>query len=333
MNTPRRVLVLYLVALLVACGGSGTPTPAPGPTPNPNPAPNPVPAPNNSAVLTGAALGAGTTPNRELQKVIGVSPSPNPAFRLGAAYATRTSVDSQTLDWFISVTNQSDSLLCFVRATNIEFRDSTGATLVVDELDYVSGSVGVGQESDLYTDTCLQGGETGYLFGIELELEVASVYSLASSVVIGALDGDAGFTVPAARLIPQRYAVADTFAVTVRNDGTGAARLGEFSHYFLLGDDGRPLTWDFFGDDVAGDPVAAGDTLSLQGRPFYDGLASRAQVNVDFKSPAEPVSPPEFARSARAEPTELLRRYAAWRNQREEAKRNGPISPKHPRQP
>ena len=90
MNTPRRVLVLYLVALLAACGGSGTPTPAPGPTPNPNPAPNPVPAPNNSAVLTGAALGAGTTPNRELQKVIGVSPSPNPAFRLGAAYAART---------------------------------------------------------------------------------------------------------------------------------------------------------------------------------------------------------------------------------------------------
>lgn len=328
MTEFRRVLAVYLVVFLAACGGSGTPTPDPNPTPGPgpNPTPNPNPMPgvvsNNSAVLTGAALGAGTTPNSELQKVIGSSlTGATPTFRLGEAYATRTSADSQTLAWFVPVTNQSSSLQCFVQATSIEFRDSEGTTLAVDELDYVSGSVGVSQGSGSYTDTCLGGGETGYLFGIELEDEVPSVYSLVSAVVVATVGGETGFVAPAARLIPQSYTVAtadnESFIVGVRNDGTGAARFGEFSHHFLLDGGGRPLSWDYFRDDATGDLVEAGETRSLAGSFFYDGLASRVQVQVDFRSPAETVTPPELAPSAPTDTAKKLRRYAAWRNEQE----------------
>lgn len=292
MNTPRRVLVLYLVALLAACGGSGTPTPAPGPNPNPNP----VPTPNNSAVLTGAALGAGTTPNRELQKVIGVSPSPNPAFRLGAAYAARTDPDAQTLYWFIEVTNESGRLRCLVGATNIELRDSAGTVIAVDELDFVSGSVGFGplEEGVGYTDTCLAARAAGYLSGTVTGDETPSAYALVSTVTVAALTGADGFTAPAARLIPQSYNVTgsatgsvtdDAFAVTVRNEGTGAATLGQNSVYFLLDEAGRPLFWDNFADDGAGLPVEPGGTQRLSGGLAYRGQAARLQVQLSFEGP------------------------------------------------
>ena len=305
----RRTLAACLVTLLAACSGPGTPTPGtptptptpnPAPGPNPNPAPTPVFSPNNSAVLTGAALGAGTTPNSELQKVLSVSPSPNPAFRLGAAYAARTGPDAQTLYWFVEITNDSGRLQCLVGATNIELRDSAGTVIAVDELDFVSGSVGFGplEEGAGYTDTCLAAGAAGYLSGTVTEDEAPSAYALVSAVTLAALTGAGGFTAPAARLIPQSYTVTgsvsggvsdgDTdseFAVTVQNEGTGAATLGQNSVYFLLDEAGHPLFWDNFADDGAGLSVAPGGTQRLSGPLAYRGQAARLQVQLSFEGP------------------------------------------------
>lgn len=324
-----RFVTTMLVLMLAACGGPTTPPPEPNPTPDPVPAPIPDPTPgpgataNNSAVLSGAALGSGITPNSELRREISASVTgENTAFSLDSAYATRTTADSETLYWFITVTNQGSGLQCFVKASVLEFKDTAGQTLTTSDLAFVSGSVGVG--STVYTDTCLGRGETGYFFGIEVADGASTLYSSVDSIVIATLESDAGFSAPAARLIPQSYAVSDeAFSVTVANEGTGAAKLGELSSYFLVDENDLPLEWGFF-DGVSGKPddpvLEAGDTYVLTDFvPLYDGQATKVLAQVTFNDPAAPFSTGLEYRG-KAGDAEAAR-FAAWRSQLEDGKR------------
>ena len=330
MTRLHLALAALFVLGLAACGGPGNPSPAPTPDPTtPSPAPVPTPGPsttaNNSAVLSGDALGAGIVLNSQLRRAISVSSTAaNTAFRLGNAYATRNGANSETLYWFISVTNQSPGLQCFIRASTLEFRDSTGQTLVTDDFTFVSGSVGANGAS--YTDTCLNSGETGYFFGIELEDETPLVYSSVSNIVIAAIGGDGGFSVPPARIIPQSY--SPSLAVTVRNEGNGAARIGDFSHYFSLDEANLPLSWGYFDssfDSLDDNPVLeAGDVHTLN-EPlflFYDGLSSKVLPHIDFVSPADLLSVGAPAFSTRAvNPDTAKKQYVARRSRLEQAKR------------
>ena len=223
MKELRYAVASTLILLLVACGGSG------GVKPDPNPPPTGVP--NNSAVLSGAPLGTGTAPVSQLRKEIAVNLANTGTFKVGKGYATRDAADTETLYWFVSVTNESKTLQCFIEATSVQFKNSAGQTLVADDAAFVSGSVAVYQGTDIYTDTCLAGGQTGYLFGIELESEVPSIYTSVSSVVVSTLAGDTGFSVPAAKIIPQSYTVSKNspqeLAVSIKNAGTGAVRVSK----------------------------------------------------------------------------------------------------------
>ncbi len=329
-----RFVTTMLVLMLAACGGPTTPPPEPNPTPDPVPAPVPDPTPgpgaaaNNSAVLSGAALGSSITPNSELRREISASvTSENTTFSLDSAYATRTTADTETLDWFIAITNQGSSLQCFIRASVLEFRDSAGRTLTTDDFTFVSGSVGVDQSLDTYTGTCLGGGETGYLFGIELEDDALALYSSVDSIVIATLESDGGFDASAARILPQRYTVTGGGpSVTVRNEGTSAARIGDFSYFFFLDESNLPLTWGFFDNDLNSlndNPVVdPGETHILE-EPFsfYGGFSSKVQVQVDFGNPTGPLSAGNLARLSGASDTETAKkRHMEWRSQLERVK-------------
>ena len=319
-----------LVLVLAACGGPTTPPPAPNPTPQPSPGSHPRPGAtaNNSAVLSGAALGSGTTPNSELRREISASVKvENTTFSLDSAYATRISADTETLDWFIAVTNQGSSLQCFVEASTLEFRDSAGQILTTDDFTFVSGSVGVDQSLATYTDTCLGSGETGYFFGIELEDDVPALYSSVDSIVIATLESDAGFDASTARILPQSYAVtAGGPSVTVHNEGTSAARIGDFSNFFFLDESNLPLTWGFFENDLNSlndNPVVDTGETHIIDEPFsfYDGFSSKVQVQVDFGSPTGPLSAGNLAHSTEVLDAETTKNWhTEQRSQLERAK-------------
>ena len=326
MKKLHLALAVLLVLGLAACGGSNSPSSEPNPLPNPKPTPLPGTT-NNSAVLSGNELGSGYTPNSQLHKEISVSlTDKNDAFRLGRAYATRDSASSETLYWFIAVVNQSSELQCSIEASTLQFRDSTGQTLVTEDLTFVSGSVGADQFSSIYTDTCLESGQTGYFFGIELEDDTPLLYSSVTDVAVASLSSYNGFSTPTARIIPQSY--SPELAVTVRNEGTGAARMGDFSHYFFLDEGNLPLSWGFFDssfDSSADNPVLDVGDIHTLNEPlflFYDGLASKVQPQIDFTSPTDTLYTERPTFSAKAVNTEATKkRYVTWRSQLEQAKR------------
>jgi len=282
MRGLRCAVAVLLISLLAACGGLSNPSP------NPDPNSGPDTPPNNSAVLSGDTLGEGVVPNTQLRKEISASlTGASSNFRLGKAYAIRERADSETLDWFISVTNESNQLRCFIEATVIQFKNSAGQTLVTVYGSYVKSRVGVSQGSDIYTDTCLSSGETGYLFGIELADDVPLIYTSVSSIVISSIEGDTGFDEPAAKIIPQSYSVVGKqLAVTIKNEGASKVRVDRLSPYFLLDDDKFPLAWRYFDELSWNGLVGAGETQVMNDIfRGYDGKATKLQVQIDFDSP------------------------------------------------
>jgi len=274
-------------------------------------------------VLSGAALGSGTTPNSELRREISASVEGETTFSLDSAYVTRTSADTETLYWFIAVTNKGSGLECFVKAFGLEFKDSAGQTLTTNDLTYVRGSVGASQA--VYTDTCLGGGETGHFFGIEVEGDASALYASVDSIVISTLESDDDFDVPAARIIPQNYSVSDeAFSVTVANEGTGAARISTLSSYFLLDENNLPLAWGAFSSDsgTPDNPVLdVGDIYVLTDfSPRYDGLANKVQAQADFDSPTGSLSTGTPGFSTKVVNDEAAKRYMEQRSQLERSK-------------
>ncbi len=328
------VLAALFILGLAACGGPGGPAPTPNPTPVPSPTPTPTPVPgptpgpsatpNNSVVLSGTALGRGTTPNSQLRKELGAGlTGESTAFRLGKAYATRGSATSETLYWFVAITNQSDSLRCFIRARELELKDSANRVLVTETFAFV----GVSRSTGTYTNTCLNSRETGYFFGIELEDITPAIYSSVSSVSISGIEDDSDFDAPTARIIPQSYSALEPqgFTVTARNEGTGAARVSNYSSYFLLDENNLPLFFGYFDGSLDAPPVInVGETAKLNNTYFfYDGLTTKVQPQIDFTSPTDTSSTEPLAFSASMPNTEAAKKqYVAWRNQREQTKRN-----------
>lgn len=300
MTGRRSVLIWGLAIFLTACGGSTTPGQTPTPNPNPaeptpdpaEPSPDPTPVANNAAIITGDALGSGTTPKGELQRAISASlTNENAAFELGEAYATRSGSDDEILEWFVAVTNRSGSLHCAIEATSVNLLDAAGQVLDTSLSFYVQGSVGKATSpytGDFYTNDCLASGETGYFSGVVTESFFARPYTSVEALSVETIESNADSEGAVARVLPQSVTVTDQpalsgdeISVTVKNEGPGSVRLTESSPFFLLDEANRPL-WrnGFIGD---GQILAAGDTTVLTGYLAYDGLASRVLVQIGFE--------------------------------------------------
>jgi hypothetical protein len=147
----------------------------------------------------------------------------------------------------------------------------------------VTGQLGVSQ-SGISTATCLSKGETSYLFGIELDL-----FSEIAQISIGSLDSsNSSFTVSTGKIIPQSYNVdsigfLDNFSTTVKQESNGALKLGVFSHYFLLDEEGAPLIWGFYSPPEQDVPINFGESKTLQGTLIYEGDAKKVKAFIDFE--------------------------------------------------
>ena len=244
---------------------------------------------NNAAVLRGDSLGSGAAASAELRKEVSVGLNSEAAdLEVGDAYLARENADTETFEWFVALTNTGEQTYCFVRAADIQFSDGAGA-LLEEGFNFIQGSIRVGANSDIYTDTCLADGQTGYFFGT-VPARDRQLYSVIDSIDIADITVQTGLSVPQASIVPQEYDLATStsppqLAVTVVNEGTAPARVLPESNYLLLDDDDSPLTWNFFGSLSWDGLMAADESRVLNDALVYSGSSKRLLVYVDFENP------------------------------------------------
>ena len=102
--------------------------------------------------------------------------------------------------------------------------------------------------ASLWTDTCLQSGETGWLLNIEGDPSEPDPFDPLDAIEFQ-YDMVEASGLSAARVIPDGYVVSATASATVcfANLGTGPAALTAqaFSEFVILDDAGAPLDWHF----------------------------------------------------------------------------------------
>ena len=275
---PKWISVFAVFIVLTACSVESGPDIDPPVDP---PTEQPGIVRNNAAVLTGATLGRAEADVQQLRKEVSVNvATPNATFRLGEFYASRPSLETDTLYWTLPLTNIGDETRCFIRAVDISFRDAEGGILAAEKRQFVDGSVGV--LSSVYTNTCLEPNETGYVQGIQTDSNV-DVYSTLASVDIGELEIDPNVpNAPDIRVIPQRYAVSmnQELSVSAKNEGDELGYVTD-AVYVLLDADDAPLLWGFLDRTWDGE-IAPGETRNLVQDIDYEGQAEKMRVIVNF---------------------------------------------------
>jgi hypothetical protein len=255
---------LGLVILLVGCGDDKA-------------AENPGPS-NNSAVLSGAAVGANTASSPELRRVIPVSAT-GAGFDVGVrAYVMRREPADANVYLAVPVKNTTSALRCAIRAT-VAWQGEAGP-LPTSPVPAVVGSVG--QNGTTFGSACLQGKASGYVVAVDA---TATVFDDAASVALSLTAEDQGWTTPKAAVMPTSYsATATSVVVNYVNSGTAAATVLGSSRYFLLDATG-PLGWRFLSQEIVpAEPLAAGQTGSIADAALtFAGQASTLQAFIDFQ--------------------------------------------------
>lgn len=233
---------------------------------------------NNNAVLNGPAYGGGSS-DAALSCTVPLEITGDAGgFVVGDASLMRR--DAASTGVYLTVPVRNDGAArCFVQFSGTALLDRSGRVLVSEANDYLQGSVGLSM-GGVHTDTCLDEGETGYLFNIFSE---RGLFDDVARVRIGAIEGDAGVAAPTMSVQPQEYQVSaggGDLAVTVRNEGGGEVELGEFSLYIRLGAGGDPYGWSFF-DDPTASALAPGASVVYSDSVAFDGSAAGMHVYVD----------------------------------------------------
>jgi hypothetical protein len=260
-----RAISLGLFILLVGCG-EDKPSEDAGPT-------------NNSAVMSGAAVGTNAASPADLRRVIPVSAT-GAGFEVGSAYVTRRQVADANVYLAVPVKNTTSALRCAIRATSLDWQDAAGQALASSTAASLQGSVG--QNGTSFASTCLQPEETGYLVDIST---TTALFSNAMRVGLSLGAEDQGWTTPQAAVVPTSYsATATSVTVSYVNSGTAAATVLGSSRYFLL-DASGPLGWGFLDQDIApAGPLGPGQTgSSADAAMTFAGQASKLQAFINFQ--------------------------------------------------
>ncbi|HUX20140.1 MAG TPA: hypothetical protein VMW69_02805 [Spirochaetia bacterium] len=257
---------------------------------------NPLTSVDASAILSGAAAGSGAVADSSLQRTVTlVNHSPNSDVQIGS---TATIFDLQSGDTYlraaIPVTNVGTKALSFVELSNLYYEDSSGAKLnSTPTEDFVSGSVGIvrGTSSNLFIDSCLAPGQTGYVILIQ-----NGVFSSTSTIEFSLATGASTPADPGAALIPESYSVSGTSngTLSVSFKNTGANQLdvnnNNSSLFRIVGLDsaGNSVFWDTLASNLnpSNGIVAAGQSGSVDDITTFAGSYSKVIVLLSFEVPA-----------------------------------------------
>jgi hypothetical protein len=254
---------LGLVLLLVGCG-EDKPQKNPGPT-------------NNSAVLSGPAVGTNAAPAANLRRVVPVSATGG-GFEVGSGYVTRPDPTDPNVYLAVPVKNTTSGLRCAIRATSLAWQDAAGQSLTTASMGSMQGSVG--QNSSGFANGCLQPNESGYLTDLA---PTASVFDSVTRVVLSLSAEDQGWTTPEAAIVPTSYSASGTtLVVSYTNSGTAPATVNG-GRYFLL-DASGPLGWGRLTNDIVpAGSLAPGQTGSVADATFaFAGQASELHAFINY---------------------------------------------------
>ena len=251
------------------------------------PPPKPTDTPNNSAKLSGAAIGDGSANTEQLRKELALNlVATNADFSLGKAYAVAESLGSkdEALYWVIPVKNISKQFHCFINLSTIRYKDAKGALLAEDRATFVVGSVG--EEDGFFQDNCLKPDEQGYFVGTDTN----AVHNKVSSLEVESVATDTFGLLPAeTKVIPQSYEVeaaggkSQIITVAVKNEGPDTVDLSGGATTILLDEDGAPLYWETSSEaEEQEGALAVGETGQLSTELEYEGRSAALYVSVLF---------------------------------------------------
>jgi hypothetical protein len=270
---------------------------------------------NDDATLSGASLGPCATPTLLRKKIPVTLTGGGTEFSLGDAYLMSVAADLAYAYLAIPVTNLGTTMHCFVSTTNYSWLDSQGNS-EGDFLTYVTGTVGQ-VDPTIYTDSCLEPGETGFLFDIQSNLTTNDIYTPTTSITF-ALGTSSGGALPPPKILPQSYSLAaGALTVTFANSGTGPGELTEACPFVLVDSGGLPTLWGFFELTTPGELDVGQQGTGTDATP--EGCGQELRAYIPFGSPnvaSGPTAPNSAAASALAWRSLLVQKVAAARARR-----------------
>ncbi len=241
----------------------------------------------NWAVIDGPRVPSnGGTDVVRLRKRLVLDATDGAGLRVTDAFAMRSSVDSSWVRVAVSVANDADHTQCFVKLEGVVYRDRAGGMLGTDR-GYVTGTLR--SMTAVYTNTCLQPGETGYWLGIE-ELPYAELAGIEVRVEASELASS-----PAPKLVPWTYLAVsedgrDRIEVAARHQGAVPVQLS-FSRVMIIGEYDEPLHWTFLDGPAEDVVVEPGELLTLSRDLYYAGSGSRIIAWLDYDIPRDDSEP------------------------------------------
>jgi hypothetical protein len=247
----------------------------------------PPPTLNNSADLSGAAIGTVAVDPTNTRRVVSVQmTTPVAGLESDQGYVTRSSTKTEAAFLIVPVRNTGTGYPCGIKATAVRWLNGTSSMGPNSESAF-NGSVGTTASGTI--NSCLAPGETGYINTYATDSAGLTPFSSVTSIEIDLVSAGEG-TASAASLIPNSYEVGTcTGGRTLRVQATatgGDASVtvgsgGMISGLMMfLDSDGLPLgAWTHVTTTKSLE-ITAGESAY-----FYDGLlsapaASRARIFV-----------------------------------------------------
>jgi hypothetical protein len=282
--------ILIWLSVLVAC-------PAPGGNAPNVPAGPPLTGGNAYAALSGPTFG-GTSANSSLEKAVPLNVlSSNPDIQIpSSAEALQQTSSGTALYMAIPVKNVGTRAYSFVELTNILYKNGGSVLNATPDVGFVKASVGE-LTGNVFADSCLAPGETGYVMLIALNL-----YSSVTSISLSVSTFSQTPIDPGSALIPQSYAISGTsgsgtLTQIFQNTGLLSLDLNNahsiYCTFVALDASNNPIMWGFTNSNLS--PVSgllsAGQSGSIAGTYSFDGSSSRVVAFTSFEvdAPAKTV--------------------------------------------
>jgi len=231
---------------------------------------------NNSAILEGESIGDSSESIDDLRKIIDIELfEDTDDFSINKAYICRSSTMTSHIYWIIPAENTSDNPLVFIKANNIQFKNSQFNLIGGDEEEYIYGELG--QDNITYTTTFLSDKAKGYFTGIK-EIPFNEIVKIEINNIES---GTNNFHSSAIKVIPISYELTgDKIIIKVKNKSTETVYAG-ISPYILLDRENIPLFWDYM-EPVTDSintgqfiEIDAGETINFEGLNNYKGKCNR----------------------------------------------------------
>jgi hypothetical protein len=238
---------------------------------------------NNSSILEGDSIGVNSENNDSLRKAVDIELLHNTDnFHIDKAYICRSSSTASQINWIIPAENISDNPLVFIKANNIQFKNSQLNLIGGDEEEYIFGELG--QENITLTTTFLSAGARGYFAGTK-KLRFDEIKKIEINNIESATNN---FHTSSIEVIPISYILDDNKIIVKVKNKSKETIYAIVSPYILLDHENIPLFWDYMEPvedstkTVEVIEINPGETVNFEDYIDYKGGCNRILPILEF---------------------------------------------------